>query len=84
MKKILMPKLGLIMEEGTLAKWYKVEGDIFKEGEVLFEVETEKIVNDIEATFNGKLVKVLVKEGDTVPVLTPVAEAEENNIERKP
>ena len=84
MKKILMPKLGLIMEEGTLVKWYKAEGDIFKEGEMLFEVETEKIVNDIEATFNGKLVKILVKEGNTVPVLTPVAEAEENNIERKP
>jgi len=83
-KKILMPKLGLIMEEGTLVKWYKAEGDIFKEGEMLFEVETEKIVNDIEATFNGKLVKILVKEGNTVPVLTPVAEAEENNIERKP
>ena len=44
---------------------------------MLFEVETEKIVNDIEATFNGKLVKILVKEGNTVLVLTPVAEADE-------
>jgi pyruvate dehydrogenase E2 component (dihydrolipoamide acetyltransferase) len=44
---------------------------------VLFEVETEKIVNDIEATFSGKLIKILVKEGNTVAVLTPVAEAEE-------
>lgn len=77
MQKIIMPKLGLIMEEGTITKWHKAEGDIFKEGEVLFEVETEKIVNDIEATFNGKLVKILVKEGNTVSVSTPVAEAEE-------
>jgi len=72
-----MPKLGLIMEEGTILKWYKVEGDSFKEGEALFEVETEKIVNDIEATFSGKLIKILVKEGNTVAVSTPVAEAEE-------
>ncbi|MCK4321425.1 lipoyl domain-containing protein [candidate division WOR-3 bacterium] len=72
-----MPKLGLIMEEGTIAKWYKAEGDSFKEGEALFEVETEKIVNDIEATFAGKLIKILVKEGNTVPVSTTVAEAEE-------
>lgn len=72
-----MPKLGLIMEEGTIAKWHKAEGDFFKEGEVLFEVETEKIVNDVEATFSGKLIKILVKEGNTVAVSTPVAEAEE-------
>ena len=72
-----MPKLGLIMEEGTITKWYKADGDFFKEGEVLFEVETEKIVNDIEATFAGKLIKILVKEGNTVAVSTPVAEAEE-------
>ena len=52
-----MPKLGLIMVEGTITKWHKAEGDFFKEGEVLFEVETEKIVNDIEATFSGKLIK---------------------------
>lgn len=77
MKKILMPKLGLIMEEGTITKWYKGEGDSFKEGEVLFEVETEKIVNDVEATFAGKLIKILVQEEETVPVSTPVAEAEE-------
>lgn len=72
-----MPKLGLIMEEGTITKWYKAEGDSFKEGEALFEVETEKIVNDIEATFVGKLIKILVKEDNTVAVSTPVAEAEE-------
>lgn len=77
MKKIIMPKLGLIMEEGTITKWHKAEGDFFKEGDVLFEVETEKIVNDIEATFSGKLIKILVKEGNTVAVSTLVAEAEE-------
>jgi len=72
-----MPKLGLTMEEGNITKWYKSEGDYFKEGEVLFEVMTEKIVNDINATFTGKLIKILVKEENTVAVSTPVAEAEE-------
>jgi len=72
-----MPKLGLTMEEGTITKWYKSEGDFFKEGEVLFEVMTEKIVNDIEATFAGKLIKILVKEGKTVTVSAVIAEAEE-------
>lgn len=77
MKKILMPRLGLTMEEGTITKWYKSDGDYFKEGEVLFEVMTEKIVNDIEATFAGKLIKILVKEEETVSVSVIIAEAEE-------
>jgi len=77
MRKILMPRLGLTMEEGTITKWYKSDGDYFKEGEVLFEVMTEKIVNDIEATFAGKLIKILVKEGETVSVSAVIAEAEE-------
>ena len=77
MRKILMPRLGLTMEEGTITKWYKSDGDYFKEGEVLFEVMTEKIVNDIEATFAGKLIKILIKEGETVSVSVIIAEAEE-------
>jgi pyruvate dehydrogenase E2 component (dihydrolipoamide acetyltransferase) len=77
MRKILMPRLGLTMEEGTITKWYKSDGDFFKEGEVLFEVMTEKIVKDIEATFTGKLIKILVKEGETVSVSAVIAEAEE-------
>lgn len=77
MRKILMPRLGLTMEEGTITKWYKSDGDYFKEGEVLFEVMTEKIVNDREATFAGKLIKILVKEGETVSVSAVIAESEE-------
>lgn len=72
-----MPRLGLTMEEGTITKWYKSDGDFFKEGEVFFEIMTEKIVKDIEATFTGKLIKILVKEGETVSVSTVIAEAEE-------
>lgn len=77
MKKILMPRLGLTMEEGTLTKWHKKEGETFKKNEVLFEVTTEKLTNEVEATFNGKLIKIIVNENETVPVSTPVAEAQE-------
>ncbi|MFW5737188.1 MAG: dihydrolipoamide acetyltransferase family protein [Halanaerobium sp.] len=72
-KELLMPKLGLTMEEGTLIEWYISEGDSFKEGDLIFAVETEKLTNDVEATQSGELLEILVKEGETVPVKTPVA-----------
>ena len=72
-----MPRLGLTMEEATLLRWLYKEGDSFKEGEVIFEIETDKVTSDIEAPFSGTLKKILVPEGETVPVSTPVAEVDE-------
>ena len=46
-KEIVMPKLGLTMTEGTVSKWLKNEGDAVKEGEPIFEVETDKLTNTI-------------------------------------
>ena len=77
MKHIVMPRMGLTVETGTLVKWHKSVGDIFTEGEVIFEVESDKVTNEIEAQFSGKLRKILVQEGESVPVAEPVAEAEE-------
>ena len=54
-KEIVMPKLGLTMTEGTVSKWLKNEGDAVKEGEPLFEVETDKLTNTIEASASGTL-----------------------------
>ena len=54
-KVIVMPKLGLTMTEGTLSKWLKHEGEAVKEGEPLFEVETDKLTNTIEASASGTL-----------------------------
>jgi pyruvate dehydrogenase E2 component (dihydrolipoamide acetyltransferase) len=71
-KKIVMPKLGLTMKEGKLAKWYKEEGDSIKSGDKLFCIETDKITNDAEATEDGILRKILVKAGAIVPIMTPV------------
>jgi pyruvate dehydrogenase E2 component (dihydrolipoamide acetyltransferase) len=68
-----MPKLGQTMEEGVIVEWVKGEGDPVKRGELLFTVESDKAVLEVEATARGFLRRILVQEGQPVPVLTPVA-----------
>ena len=73
MKEIVMPKLGLTMTEGTVSKWLKAEGDTVKEGEPLFEVETDKLTNTIEASASGALLKIYVPAGGSAKCLEKVA-----------
>ena len=61
--EVILPKWGLTMEEGTLVSWLKEEGDRVEEGEVIAEVETEKITNELEAPVSGVISKILVAEG---------------------
>ena len=75
-KKINMPKLAPEMESGGLCAWLKEEGESGAAGEPLFEIETNKGVNQVEATTSGVLKKQLVEEGDTVRVDTAVAVVE--------
>ena len=75
-KKIHMPKLAPEMESGVLCAWLKEEGDTVAAGEPLFEIETNKVVNQVEATVSGVLKKQLAEEGDTVRVDTAVAVVE--------
>ena len=70
---VLMPKLGLTMSEGKISKWHKKEGDEVKIGEIIFEVETDKLTNDVIADQDGILRKVFIQEGNSVPVSEPVA-----------
>jgi len=70
---IIMPKLGFNMDKGTLVKWRKKEGDFVKEQEVLFEIETDKTVMEVEAQISGILRRILVTEGEEVPVTLPIA-----------
>ena len=72
-KKFIMPKLHPEMENGVLCAWLKEEGDMVSAGEPLFEIETDKVVNQIEATESGVLKKQLYEEGDMVSVEAPVA-----------
>ncbi|SFH59104.1 pyruvate dehydrogenase E2 component (dihydrolipoamide acetyltransferase) [Tindallia magadiensis] len=66
--KIVMPKLGLTMKEGTVSKWLKQEGESVKKGEPLFEVSTDKINNEIESPGDGVLRKIVVPAEAKVPV----------------
>jgi len=70
---VIMPKLGQTVEESTVLKWHKRPGDPVKKGEILFEIETDKAVLEIESFVDGTLLKIIVQEGETVPVTAPVA-----------
>jgi len=69
---IVMPKLGLTMEQGVVAKWLKREGEAVGEGEGVVEIETDKISNVVESPASGILLKILVPEGEEAPVLAPL------------
>lgn len=68
-----LPMLGQTMEEGTITKWLKAEGDYIRRGDIIAEVMTDKANLEVDATFEGYLRKVLVAEGETVPVNAPIA-----------
>ena len=70
---IKMPKMGATMTEGTLTNWIVKEGDTVEEGDAIFEVETDKLSNEIESYEDGTILKILVEEGSIVPCQTPVA-----------
>lgn len=70
---IVMPKLGLTMSEGMLAEWLVREGEDVAAGQPMFVVETDKISHEIEAADAGRIIALLTKPGDTVPVGAVVA-----------
>ncbi|NLB59730.1 MAG: 2-oxo acid dehydrogenase subunit E2 [Lentisphaerae bacterium] len=70
---VIMPKLGQTVEESTIIKWHKQAGDTIVKGDILFEIETDKAVLEVESFFEGTLLKIIVPEGVSVPVTTPVA-----------
>lgn len=61
--EVILPKWGLTMEEGTLVAWRKKEGERVEAGEIIAEVETEKITNELEAPAGGIIRRILVAEG---------------------
>jgi pyruvate dehydrogenase E2 component (dihydrolipoamide acetyltransferase) len=65
---IVMPKVGLTMTEGKIVEWRKTVGDRVELGEIVFVFETEKVSFDVEATQSGFLSKIIVGEGETVPI----------------
>jgi pyruvate dehydrogenase E2 component (dihydrolipoyllysine-residue acetyltransferase) len=70
--QVILPRLGQGMESGTIVRWLKSEGDQVQKGEPLYELDTDKVTQEVEADVAGVLLKILVDEGE-VPVGTPVA-----------
>ncbi|MBD0317326.1 MAG: 2-oxo acid dehydrogenase subunit E2 [Thermoleophilia bacterium] len=70
--EMTLPRLGQGMESGTIVRWLKSEGDLVEKGEPLYELDTEKVTQEVEADASGVLLKILVQEGE-VPVGQPVA-----------
>jgi pyruvate dehydrogenase E2 component (dihydrolipoamide acetyltransferase) len=71
--EITMPQLSDTMEEGTVVKWLKKEGDKVKAGEEIVEIETDKATMPVEAFESGTLEKIVVKEGEKIQVGKPIA-----------
>ncbi|PKK40169.1 hypothetical protein ABB02_00528 [Clostridiaceae bacterium JG1575] len=76
-KELTMPKLRPEMDKGVVVAWLKEEGESFAPGEGIFEIETDKVVNMVEATEEGVMIRQLVEEGDEVLCGAAVAEVEQ-------
>ena len=71
--KVILPKQGLQMTEGLITKWLIKEGCEVKEGEPLFEMETDKLSIVMDSSFSGILLKIVKGEGETVPITETIA-----------
>jgi len=70
---VVMPKLGLLMENGVISTWRVSEGDPVTVGTVIAEIETEKITYELESQAEGVLLKTLLPEEEEAPVGAPIA-----------
>jgi 2-oxoglutarate dehydrogenase E2 component (dihydrolipoamide succinyltransferase) len=73
---LVMPKMGESIAEGTIIKWTKKEGERIERDETILEISTDKVDSEIPSTAAGVLAKILVGEGQTVAVGTPIAQIE--------
>ncbi len=71
--KVVMPQIGMTMQEGTITEWLKEDGAHVEKGEPLFNVETEKMENQVEAPASGTL-KIIAAVEDTIACGEDVAE----------
>ena len=71
--KVVLPKMGMGISEGTIVRWLKSVGEIVTEGEPLVEIETAKATQEVAALVSGTLVEILVAEGESVAVNSQIA-----------
>ena len=62
--EVKLPRLGQGMESGTIVRWLKTEGDAVSKGEPLYELDTDKVTQEVEADASGVLLKIAVSEGE--------------------
>ena len=62
--EVKLPRLGQGMESGTIVRWLKTEGDAVAKGEPLYELDTDKVTQEVEADADGVLLKIVVAEGE--------------------
>jgi len=84
--EVIMPKAGMAMEEGTVVRWLKKEGDRVEAGEPLLEITTDKVNMELEASASGVLLKIIKNDGEVVPVTHVIGYIGEpgEKIEEKP
>jgi pyruvate dehydrogenase E2 component (dihydrolipoamide acetyltransferase) len=71
--QVTLPRLGQGMESGVIVRWLKSEGDQVEKGEPLYELDTEKVTQEVEADASGVLLKILANEGDEIEVGKAIA-----------
>ncbi len=71
--EVVMPQMGESIAEGTIIKWHKQPGDEVVKDEILLEISTDKVDSEIPSSHDGQLAEILVEEGETVDVGTPIA-----------
>jgi pyruvate/2-oxoglutarate dehydrogenase complex dihydrolipoamide acyltransferase (E2) component len=74
--EIRLPQWGMGMQEGTIVRWLKAEGESVEKGDEIVEVESAKVNEMVLAPSAGRIVRFVVKEGETVPVQAVLAEFE--------
>jgi pyruvate/2-oxoglutarate dehydrogenase complex dihydrolipoamide acyltransferase (E2) component len=71
-----LARVGMNMQEATIAKWHRQPGDSFAGGDELYDIETEKVTQAVEASGDGTLVEILVPAGEVAQVGQPVCVVE--------
>lgn len=78
MKQIVMPRMGLTQETGTIIDWCKGVGDRITKGEIVLIIETDKVETEVMAEYDGTITEIHIPEGIEVPVFTPLATLSED------
>ena len=81
--EVKLPRLGQGMESGTIVRWLKAEGDSVKKREPLYELDTDKVTQEVESDLDGILLKIVVQEGE-VEVGSTIAMIENGDSCRRP